>query len=594
MRAGWLLAWLAGLVIASVASWWIWRSVPAADELPRFASALAPVIVWALVPAVLGRWMFGGKAGRAEVPNLREQRRAVLRFLSDRGLKGSRRRHSLPLYVVAGPAGAGKSTLLEQSDTGLGLPVTVGESRWWVGQDAIFVETNFNGQGSSQDVFDLIRSVRPRQPVSATLLVVGPADLALADETEHRAIADAIASDLRLLEERTGARPPLYLLLSKADMVPGFREFFDRLEPLDRAAPWGFSLPLTDDTTTEQATAEIENGFDRLLAAMRVRHIKWLSREADPVRSGRIHGFAAQVAGLRYQIRPIIDALLPKQTHAWEGAILRGVFLTSARQEPLTIDALLPDLSRWFALPRIGTLPPDLGMEDETHGYFIAGAFRQAILPEAGLVAAKRSPWLAVQWALVALVIVGTLMAGSYMFRLFDAELRLAPRLSRAVAEFPALVSPSSASQLSSVVTAMKRFDALAAEIQAEPSPPALLVGHNGRRLYASALAEARRNFRRNVLLPHLSALIETQLVDPNAGDAKLKALITVAAAAAKPGSDSVKQWLEENASLVSESDRARLVSEGIEGIREAGGLAIDPAYIEAARRMIAYRESLS
>lgn len=589
-----MLAWLAGLVIASATSWWIWRSIPVADELPRFAAALAPVIVWALVPAILWRWMFGSKAGRAEAPNLRDQRRAVLRFLADRGLKGSRRRHSLPLYLVAGPSGSGKSALLQQSDTGLGLPVTVGASRWWVGQDAILVETNFGGEGSSQDVFDLVRVVRPRQPVSATLLVISPADLTLADEAEQRAIADAISGDLSLLEERIGARPPLYLLLSKTDMVPGFHEFFDRLEPLDRATPWGFSLPLADDLATEQTAAEIEKGFDRLLSAMRARHVEWLSREADPVRSGRIHGFATQVAALRNQIKPIVDALLPKQTHAWQGAILRGVFLTSAHQDPLTIDPLLPDLSRWFALPRIGTLPPDLGMEDENHGYFIAGAFRQAILPEAGLGAAKRSPWAAMQWALIAVMIVCTLTAGLYVFRLFDAEVQLTPRLSREAAEFPAFASPSSTSQLPSVVAAIKRFDALVAEVRAEPSPPTLLLGHSGRRLYGSALADARRNFRQNVLLPHLSALIETQLVDANAGDTELKALIAVAEAAAEPGSDSIREWLEEIASLVPEADRDTLLSEGIQGIRAAGGLPVDPAYVDAARRMIAYRESLS
>src|SRR5690606_813691 len=135
------------------------------------AATLAPVVVWALVPVLFSRWMFG-TAARAEAPKLRDQRRMALRFLADRGLKGSRKRHALPLFLVAGPAGAGKSTLLEQSQTGLGMPVPSGASRWWVGQGAIFVETNFGGGGSAQDVFDLIRSVRPRRPVNATLLVV--------------------------------------------------------------------------------------------------------------------------------------------------------------------------------------------------------------------------------------------------------------------------------------------------------------------------------------------------------------------------------------------------------------------------------------
>src|SRR5690606_36299984 len=178
-------------------------------------------------------------------------------------------------------------------------------------------------------------------------------------------------------------------------------EFFDRREPQDREALWGFALPFVAAPTAEEASTEFELGLNRMLAGMRARHVEWLSREADSVRSGRIHGFATQSAASGRQIRPILEALVPQQTHGWNGAILRGVFLTSARQEPLTIDPMLPDLSRRFSLPRIGTLPPDLGMEDESHGYFIAGAIRNALLPEAGLVSSKRSAWPLVHWALI-------------------------------------------------------------------------------------------------------------------------------------------------------------------------------------------------
>src|SRR5690606_13656277 len=273
MRIGWMLAWLAGLALASLASWWIWQNVAIANETVRFAATLAPVIAWALVLLGTGRWMFGAST-RTESPKLRDQRRTAIRFLADRGLKGSRRRHSLPLYLVAGPDGAGKSALLEQTQTGLGLPMTIVTSRWWVGQDAIFVETGVGGGQNGQDVYDLIRSVRPRQPVNATLLVVSPSELALADETELRMVADGIASELRLLEERIGSEPPVYLFLTKTDMVPGFREFFDRLEPQDREAPWGFALPFVAAPTAEEASIEFELGLNRMLAGMRARHVE--------------------------------------------------------------------------------------------------------------------------------------------------------------------------------------------------------------------------------------------------------------------------------------------------------------------------------
>lgn len=589
-----MLAWLAGLALASSASWWIWREQPFPDEARLFIATLAPVVLWALLPVVFARWMFAGGSGRTETPKLRDQKRMVLRFLADRGLKGSRRRHALPLYLVAGPPGTGKSSLIEQTETGLGMPASIGDSRWWVGQDAIFVEASIGGAEGVQDVFDLIRGVRPRQPLNATLLVVSPPDLALADETELQMTAEAIAADLRLLEERVGMSAPVYLFLAKTDMVPGFREFFDRLEPHDREAAWGFSLPLpADQPTAEQAAAEYEKGLDRMLSGMRARHIEWLSREVDPVRSGRIHGFSTQGAALSRQIRPILDALAPKPAQEWQGVALRGVFLTSARQEPLTIDALLPDLSQRFALPRIGTLPPDLGMEDENHGYFIAGAIRKAVLPEAGLATRQSGISGLVQWALIALAVAGTIGAGWYIWRGFDQEVRLAARLSQTTAEFGSVSSPSSIDRLGEVVAALRRFDALAAEAGAM-AETALPPPMTGRKRYVAAASEARSAYLRNVLLPHLTALLETQLADVQRADGELSELIAVSQAAGDPDSDELRRWLEANAALVAEEDRERFVGEGIESIRAGGGLDIDPAYIDAARRMIAYRESLS
>jgi len=593
MRLAWMLAWLAGLALASVASWWVWRNAPIPDEMQRFAATLAPVLVWSLLPPVFGRWLFAGKA-RTETPGLREQKRMAMRFLADRGLKGNRGRHSLPLFLVAGPAGAGKSSLIEQTQAGLGMPVAIGAARWWVGQDAIFVETNFDSEQSAQDVVDLIRAMRPRQPVNATLLAISPPDLALADEVELKMVSEAIASELRLIEERIGVGPPVYLLLTKTDMMPGFREFFDRLEPQDREAPWGFALPFLQPPAAEQAAFEFERGMERLVSGMRARHIEWLSREADAVRSARIHGFSTQGAAIGRQIRPILEALAPKQTHLWKGAVLRGVFLTSARQEPLTIDVLLPELSRRFSLPRIGTLPPDLGMEDENHGYFVAGAFRSAILPEAGLIAAKRSPWPTIQWTLIALMIGGALAASWALYRVVDQQTRMAARLSEAASEFPAVQSPSTVERLGAVLSGLQRFDTMISDVGATPPVPPYAFWIAGRDRNLAAAQEARRAYLRNALLPHLSALLETQLADVERPDEELLSLIAVAEAGDDPESGIVREWLERNADLVAEDDREKLVREGLDSIRAGGGLTIDPGYVDAARRMLAYRDSLT
>ncbi|MFC6486422.1 type VI secretion protein IcmF/TssM N-terminal domain-containing protein [Nitratireductor sp. GCM10026969] len=596
MRAWVLGFWATGIVLAAGASWLVWHRSGIEDPNLHFAAMIAPVVLWAVLPVLFGRF-FWRQSRANDVPGLREQRRAALAFLANRGLTGRKGRYSLPLYLVAGPPGVGKSSLLERSDAELGMPMTIGNGTWWVGSDAIFVEAA-TGAGA-RDVFELIRSVRPKLPLNGILLVISPADMTLADQEEHRTIAHAIANELREAETVTGVVAPVYMLLSKVDLVPGFREFFDRQEPQERSEPWGFDLPLGDPAapqTPDERNREIARGFQRIVSVMRVRHVEWLSREADPVRCGRIHGFSAQVAALQNAIQPILGALSPDRTQAWNGALLRGIFLTSARQEPLSIDALLPDLSQRFAMPRTGTLPPDLGLDEEEHGYFIGGMLQKAILPEAGLASRERRRdrglWL--QWAAVGAIVLATLGAGYFVFRTFDEETRFAARLADSNTDVAALPNPSTIENIPAVLAHLRRLDAIVAQIDAEPAPPDYAFGLSGRGEYSAALETARHNLRRNALLPHLSALIETQLVDPDEDLATLRRLVAVAESADDPESEALQYWLEESAAVVAEKDRHLLLSEGLSALREAGGLTIDPAYVDAARRRIAYRESLS
>lgn len=610
MKLGWALAWLAGLAVAAFASRTIWLRVEIADPDLHIAAALAPVILWALVPFALL-----SKASRpAQQPDgsrLREQYRAVVGFLSDQGLRGHKGRHSLPLYLVAGPPGSGKTSVLEQAEAGLGPPLTVGGSTWWVGRDAIFVEAAFGMPGDgAHEVFALLRSVRPQLPLNGVVLVVSPADLALADQTEQRLVAQAIAGELRSLEETIKTAAPVYLLLSKIDLVPGFREFFERHEPEDRVHPWGFGLRFPGQgaaLTAGDRAREIDTGFQQILSGMRVRHIEWLSREADPVRCGRIQSFAAQVAALRSAIGPILGALFPEQTHAWGGACLRGVFLTSARQEPLAIDVLLPDLSRRFAMPRIGTLPPDLGIEEEQHGYFVAGTLKSAILPEAGLVARVRPSALGngAQWLAFVLIAAVMLSSAYAVVAGFQKDVSLAGRLEERAADAasPGHIADTaqSISALRDIGRRLRALDALEAEIAAAPDAtilflpgtPSAPVFTSSRNTYATALGDARRRLRGNVLLPHLSALMEAQLVDLESDDETLRGRVLAALSADDPNAPALRSWLSFNVALIDEHG-AGLVDESLEALRENGGLTIDPAYLDAAQRIIAYRESLS
>ena len=345
MRAWQISVWIAGLLLTAVASWLLWSFMPeiqvgSFSRDLHFLISLLPLAVWASMPV-----LFWNRLSRSTAMSIsasvQAQRRDAVAFLSARGIKGRRARYSMPFFLLAGPPSSGKTSLLERSDMKLGMPKTIGNATWWVGADAVFIETSL-GQGNTPplDVFDLLRSLRPKLPVNATLLVASPADLTLADNVEQQMITEAVAGGLRRLDEMTGAAVPTYLVLSKTDLVPGFREFFDRYEPQEREQPWGFVLPyetMAASVAAEKRQGEIDRGFHDILEAMRVRHMEWLSRESDPLRCGHIHGFAAQIAIIRKTIAPLLDKLTPEHDHSWNGALLRGIFLTSARQEPPTL-----------------------------------------------------------------------------------------------------------------------------------------------------------------------------------------------------------------------------------------------------------------
>jgi hypothetical protein len=52
--------------------------------------------------------------------------------------------------------------------------------------------------------------------------------------------------------------------------------------------------------------------------------------------------------------------------------------------------------------------------------------------------------------------------------------------------------------------------------------------------------------------------------------------------------------WLQAQAATLPEADRAFFISESEAAVGASGGLSVDPAYLDAARRIIAYKDSLS
>src|SRR6202008_137244 len=86
---------------------------------------------------------------------------------------------------------------------------------------------------------DRIKRFRPRRPLNGALVTISVSDLMLWSEEERKRYAWHVRARIAELYERLGVRFPVYLLVTKADLLSGFMEFFGELDVEARARVWG-------------------------------------------------------------------------------------------------------------------------------------------------------------------------------------------------------------------------------------------------------------------------------------------------------------------------------------------------------------------
>jgi type VI secretion system protein ImpL len=273
------LAFIA-LVAALWLGWELWRARKSLQENER------------LLDGLVGGAADSDSVERAahEISVLRkrfEDALAVLRKSRFRGADGERRTVSeLPWYMFIGAPGSGKTTAL--LNAGLRFPLGdprggdvlqgVGGTRncdWWFTDEAVLLDTagRYTTQESDHDAdaaawlgfLDLLKKFRPRQPLNGAIVTLSISDLAHWTEEELARYAGHVRERVWELYGRLGVRVPVYLMLTKADLLAGFNEFFSEFDAERRAQVWGTTFDATELAAEARAVvARFEEEFGRL------------------------------------------------------------------------------------------------------------------------------------------------------------------------------------------------------------------------------------------------------------------------------------------------------------------------------------------
>lgn len=355
-------------------------------------------------------------------------------------VEGKRYLYELPWYVVVGMPGSGKTSALLNS--GLKFPVAeqLGAASaqltsthyagtqncdWWLTNEAVLIDTagrytNPRGEKSELDAeagameqsnraewmgfLKVLRQLRPRAPVNGALVGVDVGKLLSDDAAQSMAHAALLRARLGELRQELGIQFPVYVLLTKTDLLRGFVEYFSGLTTEARAQVWGVTLPWDKSGVLRGEGTGVS--IERQLMALQQRIADGvatrLQEEFELDRRQALYVLAHELAALVPRLSALLDAVFADSrydttqlTHS-----LRGVYFTSALQYEGHVaqadqQALVPRLQQALARVRAHlsgacagnvALLDNPGRASSTRSYFMTDALTRVVFAEAHLV----------------------------------------------------------------------------------------------------------------------------------------------------------------------------------------------------------------
>ena len=416
------------------------------------------------------------------------------------------------------------------SEMGSATIAGVGGTRlcdWWFTDDAVLIDTagRYTTQDSDQAVdragwesfLDTLKRTRPRQPVNGIIVAIAISDILAASAETLAVHATAIRRRVREVSDRLGLRVPIYAMLTKADLLAGFIEFFDDLDREARGQVWGTTFATTH--TEAGSAARFAAEFSSLLARLNDRPINRLQAERSPARRALIAGFPAQLATLEQPVSAFLNAAFGG-SKLDPAPFLRGVYLTSGTQNGTPIDRLTGAMSKMFGVDqrRAPSLRPEQG-----RSYFLQRLLRDVVFNEAMLVAAspqatrRRRLLRAAAFAAIAAITLG---AGAVLWqarsdgqRSIDAATRKAADYEvaeTALAARPPGLDPVSSADLPSLLSMLDPSRNLSAADTGKQAWTGLDLSQTEKTTAAGALAYGHALGR--TLLPRLIWRLENQM----------------------------------------------------------------------------------
>ncbi|KYC20597.1 type VI secretion system membrane subunit TssM [Pseudomonas sp. ABFPK] len=399
---------------------------------------------------------------------------SLARLRDSQGGRGHR--YDVPWYLILGEQNAGKSSFVSRSDQRFALARTDGATQrastdpdlafgidWWVGDDAVLIDPPgefisqperparvvkpIKEEGGDNNTLPAVQEAaltarapaeptglpasveqrlwrhmigwlaqnRSRRPLNGVVLLVDMVNLFGRSAKARRDLAFMLRARLTELGGELGTRLPLYVVMSKFDLLDGFEELFAALPAREREEVQGFTFTLGSVKDFDAWLQELEGAYQGFLGRLG-RQLMSATVGAPGTTGKSACSLLRELSGAQEMLLNFLGDVLVSDRYSTP-PLVRGLYFSSVYQRG-EVRNLLADASARafaFAAPALSTKPQGTSVV-----YFAQRLLQRVVYPEAGLAGdnrkvARRKGRL-LKGGAVAASVCGLAMAGGWAY----------------------------------------------------------------------------------------------------------------------------------------------------------------------------------
>jgi len=299
----------------------------------------------------------------------------------------------LPWYLVIGESASGKTTAIKSA--GLSSPFAEAAKvsglsgtrncDWWFFEQAIIIDTAgryaipvdaSRDKDEWRSFLSLLGKYRKKEPLNGLIVTIAADKLLAGAQEELESEGLQIRNRIDELMLSIGSKFPVYVVVTKCDLIKGMTQFSDKLPESVIKQAMGMVTPQVTKTPQafwQQAIETVSERLSNLL--LRILH-ESSAKQLDPA----LILFPCEFERLALGLKPFMSKAFQENPYQ-ETPILRGLFFTSGRQEGTPYSHFLH---------KLGLLGEKEVLQGTNRGMFLHDFFAKILPTDRGIFAPTR------------------------------------------------------------------------------------------------------------------------------------------------------------------------------------------------------------